>query len=76
MVSIAAAAYGRRSLRLDCMRDNTRLHDYYRKLGFTLVRMVEHPTRKSGALFQQPVDNLLPPPWDDQSGPVPADLLD
>jgi ribosomal protein S18 acetylase RimI-like enzyme len=76
LIGVAAAANGRRFLRLDCMRDNFALHDYYRHLGFTLVRMVEHPTRRSGALFQQPVGNLLPAPWDDESGPAPADLPD
>lgn len=64
MIAAAAAGAGRRSLRLDCMRENTRLHDYYRSQGFELVRIVEHPQRKSGALFERRVDGLLPEPWD------------
>jgi GNAT superfamily N-acetyltransferase len=44
---------GRRWLRLDCAKNNTRLHDYYRQLGFTHVRSVDLPHRKSGALFQR-----------------------
>lgn len=63
-VAVAAAAAGRRSLRIDCMRDNTRLHDYYRSLGFRPVRVVDHPTRKSGALFERPLDGLIPADWD------------
>lgn len=74
LIAVAAAASGRRSLRLDCMRDNTTLHDYYRRLGFTLVRIVDHPTRRSGALFQLQVGNLLPAPWDDHSGPLSDSL--
>lgn len=64
LIAIAAAANGRQSLRLDCLRDNPRLHDHYRDLGFTLIRTVDHPTRRSGALFQQQVADLLPAPWD------------
>jgi ribosomal protein S18 acetylase RimI-like enzyme len=48
------AAAGRRWLRLDCAKNNTRLHDYYRQLGFTHVGSVDLPHRKSGALFQRP----------------------
>jgi ribosomal protein S18 acetylase RimI-like enzyme len=44
---------GRRWLRLDCAKHNTRLHDYYRRLGFTQVGSIDLPHRKSGALFQR-----------------------
>lgn len=64
MIAVAAAANGRRVLRLDCMRENTSLHNYYRAQGFQLVRIVEHPDRESGALFARPVIDTLPPPWD------------
>lgn len=43
---------GRRYLRLDCSRDNTRLHDYYERLGFVRVGTVEVGERRSGALYQ------------------------
>lgn len=68
VVAMMAAAAGRRFLRLDCMRENTRLHDYYRARGFRLVRLVDHPDRESGALFERPVSDLLPPTdWDSQT---------
>jgi ribosomal protein S18 acetylase RimI-like enzyme len=63
-LAVAAAANGRTSLRLDCMRENTGLHGYYRRLGFQPVRVVEHPERESGALFERPVNGLIPSPWD------------
>lgn len=34
----------RRSLRLDCGKDNTRLHAYYRQLGFKHVDTIDFPT--------------------------------
>lgn len=51
---------GKQWVRLDCRRDNTALHDYYRRQGFELVRIETRPrfsthTRFSGALFQRPV---------------------
>jgi ribosomal protein S18 acetylase RimI-like enzyme len=48
------AASGRRWLRLDCAKNNTRLHEYYGQLGFSQVGSVDLPHRKSGALFQRP----------------------
>ena len=45
---------GRPWLRLDCAKNNTRLHDYYRQLGFAHIASVDLPHRKSGALFQRP----------------------
>ena len=48
------AERGGRWLRLDCMRDNKRLHAYYRRLGFEHVRDVELGHRISGSLFQRP----------------------
>lgn len=43
---------GRHLLRLDCAKHNTRLHDYYRQLGFTHIRTIDLAHRKSGALFE------------------------
>lgn len=54
-----AASERRRWLRLDCRRDNTRLHGYYLRHGFELVRIMEQPLRPTelprytGALFQR-----------------------
>lgn len=69
VLAVAAAAQGRSFIRLDCMRENTALHDYYRRLGFRLVRIVERDDRESGALFERPVLDLMPEPWDI---PLPA----
>jgi len=41
-------------LRLDAWTTNTRLHDYYRRLGFRHVRTVA--SRVSGACFQRPAE--------------------
>ncbi|MFD1658110.1 GNAT family N-acetyltransferase [Streptomyces caeni] len=49
-----AAAQGKRWLRLDAWKDNEGLHRYYKAAGFTLVRIVDLPHRRSGALFQRP----------------------
>jgi GNAT superfamily N-acetyltransferase len=43
---------GRKFLRLDAWTNNVALHDYYRRLGFRGVRIVDHPTG-SGALFER-----------------------
>ncbi|MEU0536367.1 GNAT family N-acetyltransferase [Amycolatopsis tolypomycina] len=45
-----AARRGKRSLRLDAWTTNTRLHDYYRRQGFRLVRI---DGGNSGALFER-----------------------
>ncbi|MFG2639038.1 GNAT family N-acetyltransferase [Streptomyces sp. NPDC048362] len=50
-----AATHGKRWLRLDAWKDNEELHRYYKAAGFTLVRIVDLPHRRSGALFQRPV---------------------
>jgi ribosomal protein S18 acetylase RimI-like enzyme len=47
-----AARLGKRSLRLDAWTTNARLHDYYRRQGFRLVRIADGP---SGALFERAV---------------------
>ncbi|MCW3036180.1 MAG: GCN5-related N-acetyltransferase [Actinobacteria bacterium] len=47
------AASGGRWLRLDCMRDNQPLHDYYLRLGFEHIRTIELRHRPSGSLFQR-----------------------
>lgn len=64
LVALAAASDGRTWLRLDCWRTNYALQDYYRSEGFDLVRIVEHPRRFSGALFQRPVAHSIPAAWD------------
>jgi GNAT superfamily N-acetyltransferase len=43
---------GRKFLRLDAWTNNVALHDYYRRLGFRLVRIVDSPSG-SGALFER-----------------------
>ncbi|MFI6451032.1 GNAT family N-acetyltransferase [Streptosporangium amethystogenes] len=47
-------ALGRRWLRLDCSKDNSRLQDYYRGQRFAHLRTVDLSHRASGALFQRP----------------------
>lgn len=47
-----AARRGKRSLRLDAWTTNRRLHDYYRRQGFRLVRIAG---ARSGALFERAV---------------------
>ncbi|MFF9406137.1 GNAT family N-acetyltransferase [Streptomyces anandii] len=49
-----AAAQSKRWLRLDAWKDNEGLHRYYKAAGFTLIRIVDLPHRRSGALFQRP----------------------
>ena len=39
-------------IRLDAWRTNERLHDFYRRTGWTYVRTVTLEHRRSGALFQ------------------------
>lgn len=51
-----AAGAGRRWLRLDAWRDNPGLAGYYRAQGFAEVRTVVVPGRRSGVLFQRPVN--------------------
>ncbi len=50
-----AASKGKSRLRLDAWRTNEKLHAYYMKQGFTLVRIVELGHRGSGALFERRV---------------------
>ncbi|ADG87774.1 hypothetical protein TBS_00290 [Thermobispora bispora] len=63
---LQAAAAGRRWLRLDCAKHNTRLQAYYRRLGFRHVRTVDLPHRASGALFERPAG------WAQPGGPAAA----
>jgi GNAT superfamily N-acetyltransferase len=49
-----ALSEGRSWVRLDCSKDNARLQNFYRKLGFHHVRTVDLPHRASGALFERP----------------------
>jgi GNAT superfamily N-acetyltransferase len=53
------ASAGKRWLRLDAWRTNPRLQRYYANQGFQLVRTVELPHRRSGALFQRPAGVVL-----------------
>jgi len=64
LVSQAAHHDGRQWLRLDCWRSNTALRSYYEQVGFDLVRVVQHPHRLSGALFQRTTYTQLPLAWD------------
>ncbi|WP_433890733.1 GNAT family N-acetyltransferase [Streptomyces sp. CA-111067] len=48
-----AAGAGKPWLRLDAWKDNPGLHRYYESEGFTLVRVIDLPHRRSGALFQR-----------------------
>lgn len=50
-----AAGSGKPQLRLDAWKTNPGLHRYYRGEGFQLVRLVNLPHRRSGALFQRRV---------------------
>ncbi|MFE3016698.1 GNAT family N-acetyltransferase [Streptomyces sp. NPDC059256] len=49
-----ATAAGKSWLRLDAWKDNPGLHRYYERRGFELVRIVDLPHRRSGALYQRP----------------------
>lgn len=48
-----AEVRGASVLRLDCAKDNERLHRYYHDHGFDHVGTAEVPGRKSGALFEK-----------------------
>jgi GNAT superfamily N-acetyltransferase len=48
-----AAASGLGFIRVDCAKGNGELHGYYKRLGFSHVRTVDLPHRRSGALFQR-----------------------
>ncbi|WP_409236723.1 GNAT family N-acetyltransferase [Streptomyces sp. PA5.6] len=48
-----AGAQGKRWLRLDAWKDNPGLHRFYKGEGFALLRIVDLPHRRSGALFQR-----------------------
>lgn len=48
-----AADSGKPRLRLDAWKTNPGLHRYYRGEGFQLVRLVNLPHRRSGALFER-----------------------
>jgi len=45
---------GKQWLRLDAWTSNVGLHDYYRRRGFEMVRIVHGEGIVSGALFQRP----------------------
>jgi hypothetical protein len=69
LIAQAAALAGRKYLRLDCWRTNTKLHEYYTHRGFSHVRTVQQPHRLSGALFQRETRADLPPAWDAPQDP-------
>lgn len=48
-----AEVRGASVLRLDCAKNNDRLHQYYDDHGFDRVAIVDVPGRKSGALFEK-----------------------
>ncbi len=50
-----ATAAGKRWLRLDAWKDNPGLHRYYEGVGFRLVRIIDLPHRRSGALYERRV---------------------
>jgi GNAT superfamily N-acetyltransferase len=53
--------YGARWVRVDVWTTNTKLHDYYRNLGFEFCGFCEWITDyPSAALFQKPVDEIKP----------------
>jgi GNAT superfamily N-acetyltransferase len=54
--SARAADAGKRWLRLDAWARNVKLHQYYERLGFELVRLLQFEHRGSGALYQRPAD--------------------
>ncbi|WP_369377567.1 GNAT family N-acetyltransferase [Streptomyces sp. cg36] len=56
-----AAAQGKRWLRLDAWKDNPGLQRYYEDMGFKLVRIIDLPHRRSGALFQRPTTEATHP---------------
>lgn len=49
-----AARQDMKWVRLDAWKTNAGLHDFYRRAGWTYLRTVDLPHRKSGALFQRP----------------------
>lgn len=49
-----AARLGKSWLRVDAWKTNARLGRYYESKGFTRVRTVDLPHRRSGALYQRP----------------------
>ncbi|WP_326842906.1 GNAT family N-acetyltransferase [Streptomyces sp. NBC_01558] len=51
-----ATSQGKRWLRLDAWKDNEGLHRYYERRRFVLLRIVDLPHRRSGALFQRRVN--------------------
>ncbi|MFD8550364.1 GNAT family N-acetyltransferase [Streptomyces fradiae] len=53
---------GKTWLRLDAWKDNPGLHRYYEEHGFELVRIVDLPHRRSGALYQRRVNRDAPVP--------------
>jgi GNAT superfamily N-acetyltransferase len=61
-VADEARQHGDKWLRVNCWSTNTRLHAYYKALGFRHVRTVDVPGRMSGALFERDLTRALVPP--------------
>jgi GNAT superfamily N-acetyltransferase len=58
----ASREYGARWVRVDVWTTNTKLHDYYRDLGFESCGFCEPiADYPSAALFQKPIDEIKPP---------------
>lgn len=53
-----ATRAGKPLLRLDAWKSNPGLHRYYLSQGFQLVRVVDLPHRRSGALFERPSSGI------------------
>jgi GNAT superfamily N-acetyltransferase len=60
--SVRAAREGKRWMRIDVRRDNEQLHRYYLDRGWSYVRTVDPPRRRteSGTLFQRPAGSITP----------------
>jgi GNAT superfamily N-acetyltransferase len=74
--SSQAAAQDLRWLRLDCWKTNTGLQAYYRAQGFSHVRTVDLPHRRSGALFQRPAGSTAGELRRRAAVPVPDSVID
>ncbi|GAB4583233.1 GNAT family N-acetyltransferase [Nocardia sp. IFM 10818] len=68
--TIQARDHSRGWVRLDAWTTNHALHDYYRRVGFTLVRIAgPEATGPSRALFERPTAGWLPT-WTNQTQPA------
>jgi len=56
----AGREYGADWMRVDLWTTNTRLHNYYRRHGFKFCALSPVRGYPSAALFQKPIDNIVP----------------